>query len=626
MRHQAVFRAVRSPQAPLSILAIAVFACALAMFVSVQPAGAATLVVGNGGYPTINAAIQAASSGDTVSVHAGAYSEQVNVSKRLTLKAFGDGPVWVDGNCSRTYGISISADGASIDGLSVKRSDEGGVRVYYADDVTLNDLTIQDYNCANVNAQYSAGVAVWDSSGLALTGSRIIRRVDLSGSPHGTGNGVWIKNTSVTTGGGHYIADNTIIGGYDGIGGEPEDVVHGSFYRDSTIENNTVADCWDDGIQVEGGGINTVVRGNRVEGCAIGIAFAPVLVGPLYIQQNTIVDLVPGYYGSTYAFKIGDSSQGITYLEDNVVSTSGDALKESNPGVGPIVSRRNVINVSRYVVEISSGIPAGMSFDYDCFWTSDSSRFIKWGGSTYGSMSAFRSATGHEVHGTESPDCEASPTPSPAPTASPSPPPPTASPTPSPSTTPAPTPSPTPPPAVDSDGDGLPNSVELACGSDPAKSSSIPEMIGGPFSGSDDDGDTLTDERIFGAGSADCDGDGFSADVEAHLYDSSNRVDQDGCGTASASPPYTQPIGWPADLSSGGSANRLNIFDLASFVAPVRHLGDDLTPENRRWDLAPGPGSLSSDINIIDLAMVVTIRPRMMDGERAFNGPPCPWP
>ena len=43
--------------------------------------------------------------------------------------------------------------------------------------------------------------------------------------------------------------------------------------------------------------------------------------------------------------------------------------------------------------EINSPIVAGHSWDGDCLYTSDPSRFVKWGGATYGSLAAFRSAT-----------------------------------------------------------------------------------------------------------------------------------------------------------------------------------------------------------------------------------------
>ena len=60
-----------------------------------EPAEAAgnTLIVGGGGYGSINAALSAAGAGDTIRVHAGNYGELVEVNKSVTIKGVGDGAV-----------------------------------------------------------------------------------------------------------------------------------------------------------------------------------------------------------------------------------------------------------------------------------------------------------------------------------------------------------------------------------------------------------------------------------------------------------------------------------------------------------------------------------------------------
>jgi len=69
------------------------------------------------------------------------------------------------------------------------------------------------------------------------------------------------------------------------------------------------------------------------------------------------------------------------------------------------------------------------------------------------------------------------------------------------------------------------------------------------------------------------------------------------------------------------------VTDLASFLAPVRYFGTNLgaNPGDQRWDLVPGKGFFATDINIADLASIVTVAPPMFYGTRAFNGPACPW-
>ncbi|MCL2640642.1 MAG: right-handed parallel beta-helix repeat-containing protein [Phycisphaerales bacterium] len=72
------------------------------------------------------------------------------------------------------------------------------------------------------------------------------------------------------------------------------DIVGGAFNgsykgwpgRDSDIYCNYIANCWDDGIEVEGGGQNVRIWNNYINETMIPIANAATSIGPLYIWQN----------------------------------------------------------------------------------------------------------------------------------------------------------------------------------------------------------------------------------------------------------------------------------------------------------------------------------------------------
>jgi hypothetical protein len=186
---------------------------------------------------------------------------------------------------------------------------------------------------------------------------------------------------------------------------------------------------------------------------------------------------------------------------------------------------------------------------------------------------------------------------------------------------------------LDEDEDGVHDIDEMNCGGDHLNASIRPERIDAEFAGQDDDGDTQVDEALpAGSTAFDCDGDGYSGVVENHVYAPSTVGNQDACGTnafPATNPP--SPIGWPSDLrgEDSFSGNKINIVDLATFTNPVRRINTDVgtTPGDRRWDLIPGSGFLPADINIVDLAALVSARtayPPMLKGARAFNGPLCP--
>ncbi|HET8945329.1 MAG TPA: hypothetical protein VFO59_11155, partial [Dehalococcoidia bacterium] len=178
--------------------------------------------------------------------------------------------------------------------------------------------------------------------------------------------------------------------------------------------------------------------------------------------------------------------------------------------------------------------------------------------------------------------------------------------------------------AIDTDRDGITDVAESACGGNAENSRIRPERIDDVFAGRNEDGDGQTDEGLPGsAASHDCDGDGYTGLAEQSIFEVAGR-DQDACGIDA----------WPSDFVSGGlsnSTNRITLADLASFVAPERHLNTspgDLG-YNTRWDLSPGPGMSAETINLQDLATMIagdTGFPSMFGGEKAFAARPCPWP
>lgn len=363
-------------------------------------------------YPTISAAVEDAVTGDILQVHAGVYHESVRLTESIVIESADDGDVWIDGDCEREVGIHVySGDGTVVTGLGVRNTNGAGVLIGDTGDdaippqhVTIDHMTIENFNCANGDAQLNAGVAVWHGRCcMQIVDNTITYRTE--GDIHGRGNGIWFKSTDdEPSGGGHLIARNTITGGWDGIGGEAEGDTHGSFDKNTVIEDNVITGCWDDGVQAEGGNENVTIRNNEISACGTGIAFAPTLVGPLKIEGNAIRDLQTGLYDNQFCFKVGNEGDGEVHLTNNTCDTNGDGLLQTNSGLPVIIGDGNCFRVTRYVMQLGDEIQDGTSFDHDTLWTSDPDRFVEWAGERYGSLDEFRT-TGNEANGRQSASC-----------------------------------------------------------------------------------------------------------------------------------------------------------------------------------------------------------------------------
>jgi len=90
--------------------------------------------------------------------------------------------------------------------------------------------------------------------------------------------------------------------------------------------------------------------------------------------------------------------------------------------------------------------------------------------------------------------------------------------------------------------------------------------------------------------------------------------------------------GWPSNVfDTGFSANKLDLQDVTSFVAPPPRRLDKNPGEagfDSRWDLAPGVGAFAKFINISDITALLngtTGNPPMFNNTRAY-GKTCPLP
>ncbi|MCH8814530.1 MAG: hypothetical protein IH957_05435 [Chloroflexi bacterium] len=197
---------------------------------------------------------------------------------------------------------------------------------------------------------------------------------------------------------------------------------------------------------------------------------------------------------------------------------------------------------------------------------------------------------------------------------------------------------------ADIDGNGVANADETACGADAGSARTRPERVDDAFAGVSEDGDAQVDEPLPpGVGAFDCDGDGYSGAAEDNVFsylaqtDGDQKTCQEYDTNFTAVDPNqtaaTPSLRWPSDFNSSASPidsfNRINILDIVSFLAPVRYFGTDLgtNPGDVRWDLTPGKGVFTTDLNIQDITAMIagsSGSPPMLGFVKTFGGPTCP--
>ena len=146
---------------------------------------------------------------------------------------------------------------------------------------------------------------------------------------------------------------------YNDCMGETKNFSYTGFpIRDTDIYGNYVANCWDDGIEVEGANCNVRVWGNYITETPIKIATQSVSVGPLYIWRNVfgISRVGPNHNYGWRAFKSGDVEGwggGRTYIFHNTILQPPPPDHGSSGGVNAddanltnTCTRNNILHIS----------------------------------------------------------------------------------------------------------------------------------------------------------------------------------------------------------------------------------------------------------------------------------------
>ncbi|NYT05093.1 MAG: DUF1565 domain-containing protein, partial [Methanomicrobiales archaeon] len=246
---------------------------------------AATITVNPG--DSIQAAIDAATAGDTIAVNSGTYNEYITVGKALTMSGSG-WPVIDETGLGMHYVVSISADNVHFEGFDVRNSN------------SLSGIYLTAANAEIVNNRISGN----DASGINLNGAT---GATISGNEVTSNHwyGMYIKNS-----------DNNLISGNNVSSNEDPGVSGYGIYLltsdGNTITGNTVLDNPSVGIKVASSADNVFSQNTvRANGLGFsGMGFWLDSAQNTTVKQNTI----DGNYDNLYLDSAGGTTANVVYL------------------------------------------------------------------------------------------------------------------------------------------------------------------------------------------------------------------------------------------------------------------------------------------------------------------------
>jgi hypothetical protein len=282
-------------------------------------------------FTSIQAAINAASPGDTITIGAGKYYENVVVDRSVTLQGSGDGTV-----------IYPAVSNPVCSGGSLCGGTASNIVLVQADNVTITDLRLE-----GDNPNLTSGVVVGGADIDARNGI-------ITNHPAGIYNNLTVSKVKVSdvylrgiyaSSGGTFNFNNDTI---DNVQGEPASIAMFNFGGSGVMVDNKVTNAndaisanWSMGTQFlrndisksgsgvhtdNNGGVADLIQGNTVKDCNVdgyGIfVFAPYLSAT--VDSNT----VKGCYVGLAAFGSIVSGQGPTFSNNDV---KGSGAKTTDP-------------------------------------------------------------------------------------------------------------------------------------------------------------------------------------------------------------------------------------------------------------------------------------------------------
>lgn len=171
-------------------------------------------------------------------------------------------------------------------------------------------------------------------------------------------------------------------------------------HRDTDVMFNDMWNVGDDGLEMDGGGINMRVHGNRIRNAHSAISLAPVERGPVYVTRNDCT-----YHNLFLKMSVGSDSVGWTYIWNNAGYTMLGSIEATMVrfNAEELVDRNRVLKNNAFIgseFAVHRGRP-NHELDYNCYYHINdlAPRKFTWMGQICMTIEEFRAVSGQEKHG-----------------------------------------------------------------------------------------------------------------------------------------------------------------------------------------------------------------------------------
>ncbi|MBQ9501357.1 MAG: right-handed parallel beta-helix repeat-containing protein [Lentisphaeria bacterium] len=228
----------------------------------------------------------------------------------------------------REFGILVRGRYMVFDNLVIRNAEKDGIRLEGADHIVIRNCDIAHFgrvgkrNKKKFGRFYDGGTLLNSDSGIWIHNSaHVLVEKCYIHDTRGHANSWFYSHPAGPKAMSAKAAAAVTLRYNDFIGSDRHrynDVIEcfenssptGGFYRDAEIYGNYLAIANDDGIELEGGGMNSRFFRNRIEGTLCGISTGCCVSGPMFLFENLACEPGDEFNFNSTAFKNGHSRFG----------------------------------------------------------------------------------------------------------------------------------------------------------------------------------------------------------------------------------------------------------------------------------------------------------------------------